>query len=53
MLRVWLCFNQEAFKPYLESHYEQGIALMLWYEIRYPIWIRVVFEIDVVTWMRL
>jgi hypothetical protein len=37
MLRVWLSFNQEASKPNLESHYEQGIALMLWYEKRYPI----------------
>jgi hypothetical protein len=25
MLWVWLYFNQEAFEPYLESHYEQGI----------------------------
>jgi hypothetical protein len=52
-LRFGFAFIKKLFKPYLEYHYLQGIPLMLWYVIRYPFWISVVFEINVVAWMRL
>ena len=43
----------KLFKAYVISHYLQGMSLMLWYKWYYPIWVSVVFEIYVATWLRL
>jgi hypothetical protein len=53
MCRYWSFFNDEVYTTYLISHYLQGMYLMLWYKIYYPIWVSIVFEISIATWVSL